>query len=98
MLVTTGPARRLFFPRWIGGYAACLEEIHRLGVPALPPNRRTRRQIVAGAPRPRHRRLRRGVGHLGGPSPVFLQRIGLGGLALVVIARTWISNQLNVAF
>jgi hypothetical protein len=48
LLVTADSAGRLLIPSWIDGYAACLEEIQKLGVPALPPYRRTRAQSVAG--------------------------------------------------
>jgi hypothetical protein len=48
LLVTADSARQLLIPQWIGGYAACLEEIRKLGVPTLQPHRPTRTQTIAG--------------------------------------------------
>jgi hypothetical protein len=93
ILVTADSARRLLIPRWIGGYAECLEEIQKLGVPTLPPYRRTRKRIIVG-------RLGHALVLCGGVlvilaarPPFSLQRVGLGGLALVVIARIFLAMQ-----
>lgn len=48
MLVTADRARHLLIPRWIRGYGACLGELQKLGIPALPPYRRSRAEVMAG--------------------------------------------------
>jgi hypothetical protein len=95
ILVTADPARKLLIPRWIGGYAACLEEIRKLGVPTLPPYRQTLTQTIAGW-------LSLLVAFCGtvltlqGARPPISrihQWVGLGGLALIWGAAIFLAMQ-----
>ena len=100
ILVTKDPGRQLFIPRWIGGYAACLEEIRSLGVPLLPPYKRSRGQVIA--------RWVSGFAVGCGSALVFTaihapinrlhQWMGTGGLALIWIAVWFARVQSRVIF
>lgn len=95
VLVTADSARWPLIPRWISGYAACLEEIQPFLVPPLPPYRRTRTLTIAGW-----------LGCLAAfcgnvlalqcahpPIGQIHQWMGLGGLALVWIAAIFLAMQ-----
>lgn len=47
MLVTADRKRNLLIPRWLGGYGACLGELHRMGIPPLAAYRRSFSEVAA---------------------------------------------------